>query len=207
MNLIVCSDDGGKNWNDLSEHLNEAARDENGRIGDFLKDILFTSNNEITVLSIRGKIYRSNDNGNSWRLSSYLPDEPEQTCICDLGELADERLFVSGGAVATEGIWGMLAVQQDDKTWKRFRLPGFYFSEVEFLSLNEVIAVGSVVEGLDVDIDNGGRGVVLHSTDGGETWTIVYKSSASSELTSIYVISELNILVGGKSGEIIKLHK
>lgn len=207
-NLILLSNDSGQTWTDFSKNLNTKAAKANGRVEDSLTNAIFPKNKEIVVLTLRGKIYKTLDKGTSWTLVSQLDNEPPQTGIDHFGELEDGRFWVSGSTVSIEGKWAMIAVMNNSLDWDRYRLNGYYFADVEFLSNNEVIACGAIV-----GENNFGGGsesddaVILFSNNSGKTWRTIHKSNRSNGFTSIIRLSENRLFVGGNNENGVLLEK
>lgn len=208
VNLVLLSNDQGETWHDSSEQINQLAKNERGWVGDSLTDFVCLENKGNFVLSLRGKIYSTDNNGKSWSLVSKLVDEPDQTGIRHFGELDGGRFWVAGGTISTEGQWGMIAVMNNSSGWDRFRLNGYYFADVKFLSNNEVIAVGSIVAPNNFGGANEqNKGVILYSPDSGKNWSIVHESQTSNEFTSIAKLSENKLFVVGQNGFGVFLEK
>lgn len=207
-NFILFSVDGGQTWSDVSGNLNNVAKNERGYVSDYLTDLVFSDDGAVVVLSLRGKLWETRDKGVSWKLISFLDDEPPQTCICLVGKLKDGIFWVAGGTISTEGSWGMIAVLNNDLSWNRYRLNGYNFLDVKFLSNNEVIAVGSLVAPNNFGGANElNKGVILYSSDSGKNWSIVYESKTSDRFNSIAKLSLSKLFVAGNNGESVILEK
>lgn len=206
-NYVLFTDNKGQTWTDVSENLNRIAVNNKGRIADYLTDIKFSESKGIFVISSLGKLYNSTDDSKSWKLVSKLVDEPPQTAIRQLGILEDGKFWIAGGTISEEGKWGIIAITKN-QIWNKYRLNEYYFSDVEFLSNNEVIACGSAVAmsnfGGATHLD---KGVILFSSDNGKNWVIVHQSQSSSKFTSIAKLSEHKLFVAGKNGVGIFLDK
>src|SRR5258708_4863266 len=116
--FIVFTSDGGQTWNDLSVNLNNVSSDKEGKVRDYLTDIISVDGEEILVLSLLGKIFKTINNGKNWKLVDMLPDEPSQTCICYLDKTVSGKITVGGGTNSIEGSWGMIAFQEGINRWK-----------------------------------------------------------------------------------------
>lgn len=207
-NFVLLTNDKGQTWIDISDNLNSTAVKPNGRVEDSMTNIIFSKDKDIVVLSLRGKIYNSSDNGKSWTLISELVDEPPQTGISNFGELDDGRFWMSGGAISIEGKWTMISIMKNKFGWDRYRLSGYYFSDVKFLSNDEAIACGVIV----AENNFGGanelnKGVILYSSDSGKNWLIIYESEIVKGFSSINKLSENKMFIGGENGTNILLEK
>ncbi len=199
--LVLHTVDKGETWIDVSQKLNETAITEKDSVNDELTALISKETNETTVLSLRGKIFQTKDGGNSWHLISVLPSEPMQTRIRHLGQLETGEIWVAGGTISKEGKWGMVAVLNNRLNWDRFRLDGYYFSDIEFLSNTKVIACGSIVAADNFGESNEqNKGVILYSTDSGKNWIVVHESKLTNQFNSIARLSEQKIYVVGNNG-------
>jgi photosystem II stability/assembly factor-like uncharacterized protein len=206
--LVLLTKDGGKTWVDISENLNSIALNSAGRIDDSLVDTLFSRDNTIFVLSTTKRIYESSDEGKSWKLHSKLLNEPAQTGIRSFGKLDDGKLWLAGGAISEEGKWGMVAISNNRLGWDTYRLNDYYFSDVKFLSENEVVACGVIVAKHNFGGANEqNTGVILYSTDSGKSWSIIHKSQRSNKFNSITKISENKLFVTENNGTGVFLEK
>lgn len=207
-NLVLLTNDKGQTWSDVSEYLNQVAIKSKGRVEDLLTNVIFSQNKGIVVLSLRGKIYNSTDRGKSWSLISKLVNEPEQTGISHFGELENGKFWIAGGTMSVEGKWGVVAVMNNILGWNRYRLNNYYFSDVKFLSNNEVIAVGTAYAsnnlGGNKDLN---KGVILYSSDSGRNWIIVHESQSTGMFGKISKLSENKIFVVEKNGSGVFLER
>ncbi len=114
---------------------------------------------------------------------------------------------MSGGALSIEGKWGMVATMNNN-LWSKYSLNDYNFSDVMFLSKNEVIAVGSVVAPNNFGgAENLDKGVILYSLDSGKNWLIVYQSEDSNRFTSISKLTKQNLFIAGNRGIGVLLEK
>jgi photosystem II stability/assembly factor-like uncharacterized protein len=207
-NFVLLTNDKGQTWTDVSDNLNKTAVKPNGRVEDSITNIAFSKDKGIVILSLRGKIYNSSDQGKSWSLISNIEDEPPQTGIYNFGILDDGRFWMSGGTVSIEGKWGMIAVMNNRLDWDRYRLNGYYFSDIEFLSNNEVIACGAVVaENNFGGASESDKAVILYSNDSGKAWKTIHESKTSSGFTSITKLSEHKLFISGNNGNEVFLER
>lgn len=205
---IIMSFDKGQTWINGSAELNNIAQDPNGRVGDFVRDVVFASDQRIVVLSANRRIYSTSGPGKSWVLLSEPLDEPASSGINELGLFDDGGLWVAGGNLNSHGKWSLVAVRDPDRNWEKHTLKNYFFSDVEFLSPVEVLAVGSIVHeenfGGNSELD---RGVILHSSNGGRDWRVVYESDKTSAFTNLIKLSNSKLLVTGKNGILVSLER
>jgi photosystem II stability/assembly factor-like uncharacterized protein len=185
-NLVLLTNDKGQTWSDVSKPLNQIEVSPVGQVADYATNIMFSKDKGIVVLTLRGKIYNTKNQGKTWNLISKIINEPQQTGIYRFGVLDDERFWLSGGTVSEEGRWAMVSVMNKRLGWDRYRLNGYYFSDVKFLSNNEVIACGAIVGKNNFGgAPESDKAVILFSTDSGKTWKAIYESKISNRFTSI----------------------
>lgn len=209
-NLILLTNDKGEKWNDISVKLNAIALTvrKDGKVGDFLTDVVFPSDSQITVVSRDGKIYDTTNQGKSWNLISKLVNEPSQTGIWHIGKFEDKGFWIAGGTNSIEGKFGIIAIINKNLGWNRYKLNNYFFSDVEFFSNDKVFAVGSVAAKKNLgETSNSNKGVILYSTDEGKSWSIIYENQAINEFTSIAKLSENKLLVAGENGIGVLLEK
>ncbi len=206
-NLVLITKDKGVNWIDVSENLNQIAINPQKPIDQGLTNVKFSRNNDIFVLSLRGKVYSSKNQGDLWNLAAEMPSEPPQSGVGNFGELENGGFWMSGGALSIEGKWGMVATMNNN-LWSKYSLNDYNFSDVMFLSKNEVIAVGSVVAPNNFGgAENLDKGVILYSLDSGKNWLIVYQSEDSNRFTSISKLTKQNLFIAGNRGIGVLLEK
>lgn len=169
---ILYPSDQGQSWIDVSGELNRIAADSTGMVNDELIDVISEAPRGATVLTPKGKIYKTSDGGQSWGKVGFIPGEPESTCICRFGITRDGQFWLAGGTDETgKGMWGIYAVGQPD-LWKRYRLGSAYFKDALFLSNNELLASGSIPSGKASAFSDQRFGGILYSSDGGRVWRI-----------------------------------
>lgn len=207
VHYILHTTNQGENWEDVSDGLNRTASNEKGRVQDQATDLYAANPSNVTLLSLRGKIFNSDDGGKTWRNIVNIPNEPGQTCICRLGKLNDSSLWVSGGADSTEGTWGMMAKRASNNSWTRYRLPGIYFRDAIYISENQAIASGSISSGNGSRQQEREEGIILYSSDGGQNWTYIYKDAGATNIHALYTIDSDHIWAVGENGLIVQLER
>jgi photosystem II stability/assembly factor-like uncharacterized protein len=206
--FVLHTIDQGQNWFNVSDSLNVVAREGKESANDSLTNIITENPLASQVLTLRGRIYKTNNGGQSWSLGGVLNHEPEQTCICNFGTQDNKRFWIGGGADSVEGMWGMLAFENDDKKWQRYRLGGIRFSDIKFLSENQIFACGAVALKDSKNASLGkNEGVVLFSSDKGQHWSIIYQSKQTSMIHMLAVITPDNLLAVGNNGVVLNLRK
>jgi photosystem II stability/assembly factor-like uncharacterized protein len=200
--FVLYTSDQGNHWIDVSNNLNRVANNEEGWITGIISERPSTA----TVLTLRGQIFRTRDNGQTWQRIGVIGNEPKQTCFCRMGIRKNDHFWVAGGAGGMEGTWGVLAVERDNHSWLRYRLAGAYFTDALVLSDQEVLACGSIPAKSGTDPFNSKRdGVVLYSPDGGRHWVVVYRSSEVSAINALAADGTGDVWAAGDNGLILHL--
>jgi photosystem II stability/assembly factor-like uncharacterized protein len=150
------TDDGGKHWEKV---IPWAASDD-------IKEVVYSCyfiNSEIGWLGgDHGAVYSTNDGGRSWQGRRIAPKE----MLFDTIQFFDEK----AGLVSTKPINIIYLTDDGGKTWhgnsssdidNRWRL-----LSINFISKNEGWAAGQDTSALS----KSGKGILLHSLDGGYTW-------------------------------------
>ena len=195
---ILRTSDGGRTWQKLTIAGADAL--------DF-RDIDAVSERTAYVLSIgsgaASRIYKTTDAGATWTLQFTNSDEK---AFFDAMAFWDpERGLACSDSV--EGRFVMLATTDGGRTWSRVpqnALPPAVSGEGAFAASGTNVAV---LGKSDVWIGTT-AGRVLHSADGGRTWTIAATGIATGDATGIFSIAfrddRHGIVVGGnyrKEGE------
>lgn len=187
---VLRTSDGGKSWQ--SRPVPEA-----GTL-DF-RDIEARDTQTAVVMSAgpgtASRIYRTSDGGASWRLC-YTAPEPGMFLDALTFIDADRAVAVSD---AVDGRFVVLTTDDAGTTWSRVpaeRLPGALPGEGAFAASGTNVAA----HGTHVWIGTT-RSRVLHSPDGGRTWTIAQTPVPTGEATGIFSIAFRSathgIVVGG----------
>lgn len=188
--------DHGMTWRDLSLDLNQIVLDNHEYVDDELTDVMIDEQSTVTVLSLRGRIFRTSDGGQTWRKVIALPFEDFQTCLCQIGNLAGGDIWIAGGADSVEGEWGVFAIVGSDKVWTRSRLFGVSFKHVKVIS-DQAIFAAAVRRGVNGRQSN----LILFSSDRGATWSIVHeKSHINGGFWYLASASEDKVIVANTNG-------
>lgn len=205
--FVLLSLDLGKSWEDISGRLNRASPKMGDRVLDYSTAVDISGNGEVYVLSIHGLVYQGAPDVSEFHLVADFRDLRDQTGFYQLRITDNGSIWASGGAMSMEGYWGFIANASGD-TAMSHRLDRHYFSDILVNSDDSIIAAGSIIRPPDYkgpeDMIAGG---IFFSENQGKDWSIVYKSSRSSEFTSILQLSNSDFLIVGKKGELVRLTK
>jgi len=146
------------------------------------------------VYSSRGRIFHSGSKYSGWKLIRDPLYVAQLTSLCCFGELEDGGFWIGGGTGTPDhGYWGSLVRMQQKATKTFRRLRSYNFNDIEYMSHNEFVAVGTLVE--SVNYKSKRMGVILHSTNAGKNWSTVYTSEFSSAYSSIAKLSEDKVII------------
>lgn len=203
--LVLHTSDRGEHWTEVSDGLNRLAAEGQDSVNDWIAGVIPTDQSAATVLTLRGKIFRTTDGGRLWRWGANIEDEPRQSGFGALGIKSDGRLSVAGGAYSDEGVGSVVLSQEDHNSWTRYSLGGVYFANVLFLQQNELLACGSLpLDTTGRDLSRRG-GVVLYSSDGGHTWSIIYRTEQVESINKLAAPDHKSVMAIGDGGLIVRL--
>jgi photosystem II stability/assembly factor-like uncharacterized protein len=198
--------DQGKRWRDVAGSLNNLIfKDENAGLIQTNNAIVGVSAENVmtaTVLTSAKQIYRTSDNGATWEYIGRLQNEPTQTSINRFSKRAIDKLWLIGGADTVEGMWGVVAIEENTNKWVSYRLQGVNFSDGVFLSKHNLIACGAI----SVGASSGKRyGIILLSEDRGKTWAEIYRSPDVNLIERLEIIDNSHIMASGENGLLLQL--
>ena len=203
--LVLHTADQGQHWVDVSEGLNRLAAEGQDSVNDWITGIVSTDHSTTTILTLRGKVFQTSNQGWQWRQVAHISDEPPQMCICNLGIKRDGHLWVAGGAYSDEGIGSIIVSEKSKDSWTRYRLGGVYLTDLVFIQEDKLLASGSLpTDKAERDLSQR-EGVILYSPDGGSTWSIIYRNEDVKNINKIAAISSTDIIAVGDKGLIVRL--
>lgn len=199
-NLLLHTLDEGNHWDDVSEQLIQAA--DNAPIRLTLTDVAPEVSLTADVLMHEGSVFRTGDGGRSWQRTNATIDNDAYVCFCQMGFTENGSLWASGGKDDKKSVLGLFALRED-KNWKEFLLSGVYFSNVHFLSQNQILGAGSSTPDQNSAFTDKRHATILFSSDAGATWTRVYKSPrakkfygmAAPSTRKFYAVSDEGLIV------------
>lgn len=194
--LVLQTGDGGEHWTRVSGDPGLA------QIHYGITDLFVSRSSGITITTMRGELFKTEGLGKVWNKIASVDGEPDQTYFGKVGQTPDARLWVLGGADSLEGTWGILAKQNADGSWTKYKT-GLYLNSAIFLSEDQIVACGHVNLGLPTS--NEREGVILLSSDGGSTWTTVYKDRAVRSINALDTVKPNVVWAVGGGGFIVKL--
>lgn len=187
--------------------INSVVKNEYGVATDDAVDVYRSASSRILLLTRLGRVVSSSDNGNSWRLDTQFEGENLQTGYEKIESDGGGRLKILAGQAGDEGFRGNLIVEDSEHSLTSYNIARTPLTDAVFLSDSEIIACGmglqSTQHGDSAQNAQSLAGVVLHSTDGGKTWTIVYRSKSGEPFVSITNINS-HCYVIGQAGTLLK---
>jgi photosystem II stability/assembly factor-like uncharacterized protein len=205
VHLVFHTFDQGLHWADVSEELNRVAKNNQGIINDIITDIKPDGSQAAMCLTGYGKMFRTTDGGRSWQQVGLIDDDWGWPRYEHFGFKQDGRVWVMGGADSSRGMWGMILEEQDN-SWKKYKLNNVYFVDALFLSDNKTLACGATLSGESTEsIPSQKHGVVLSSSDGGVTWSVVYSNSKVESINAFAVVGSKYIWAVGDGGMVIRI--
>lgn len=198
--FILISQDKGLTWTDASDNLNRYLDTSIETRPETLNMVIFAKDKSMIGVSSSNKFYKSKDIGKSWaEIAEIRYNNPPMIIVSDFGELENGKLWATGGSMSIEGQLATVSVMKSKNQWDTYNLRDYYFSDVAFLSNNEVFAVGYKLPHIFDNKKKPRKGVVLFSEDSGKNWSTVYESEFSNQFAfqSIIKISNQKIIVTG----------
>lgn len=184
--FVISTKDGGDKWTDISQKVNNAIADEYGKANDFGGDVEWESPGRLLLLTPLGRIVSSLDGGDTWQtLTQLTRGDGYQTIYRKIHVSERAAIRVIGGLTGDEGAWGDLTLQDKENTWRSYELLRVPILDAIALSEDEIIVCGG--EARDGIRNRLGPfvGIILRSSDGGRTWSVIYKSAITESFFSL----------------------
>ena len=177
--------DGGRHWNDISEKVKPAFKNEGGIASGYGCYINWVSS-QILLLSKFGRIVQSTDQGETWERLVQLKDQRPNGLVSSIGyskvfATKQQRIRVVAGGTGDEGYWGDLIVNDENNSWTSLELSRIPILDAVFLSDDEILACGKEIQAYDEKSKSRGSpvGIILHSIDKGKSWAPIYRSKTN----------------------------
>ncbi|MCM3872619.1 MAG: YCF48-related protein [Pyrinomonadaceae bacterium] len=193
--FVLHTTNQGKNWVNVSKNFPAGTT--------IVTDVYAGGRSKALMLSDE-TVFSTTSGGESWQKSGTIADEPPQTAFLRIGVSPSAHVWVLGGADSREGMWMMFARLESANSWKKHEATGVYLRDAVFLSENEVLACGRIfVENSSSPVSEKRDGVIVYSSDGGQNWAIVYRSSKVSDINGLSVAAPGNIVAVGDDGIVL----
>jgi photosystem II stability/assembly factor-like uncharacterized protein len=193
--------DLGEHWVDVSEPLNQMLVEMPLKPG--FTDVMPEGLSTVRVLMPGGSIFKTEDGGRNWRLLNGTIDDSTYACSCLIGLTEDKRLWVGGEKDDSHSVLGMVAVK-DGGSWKEYLLGSVSFSDILFLSRQRVLTSGSTTPNQREYIEKR-QAVITYSSDGGTTWSFVYRNQNASKISALALVDSDHIWAVGDAGLLLRL--
>ncbi|MEO1626602.1 MAG: T9SS type A sorting domain-containing protein [Bacteroidota bacterium] len=167
---VYKTEDGGQSWRLLTD-LNE-----------FLRCVKFVNEEVGYIGSLQGnfgggdniaRLYKTTDGGETW---TELTDRisPRPIGICGLSVVGEQHIFGCGAFYSPARFYKST---DGGETWTNQDLSAYAIAlvDVHFSSPDTGFVVGSSSQA-------GGGGLILRTTDGGDSWTAVHQTGIASDL-------------------------
>ncbi|HUS12318.1 MAG TPA: hypothetical protein VMZ30_17760 [Pyrinomonadaceae bacterium] len=206
--FAVSTTDGGKTWKNISNNIKSTAKDGYSRP---VSSINWSEPSQVVLLLRGGKVIISSDNGEIWKSLVQFEDVRPNGSVSSTGYykmVVDTvgNLRVLAGAMGEEGYWGNLITDDDDNSWRSYELIRIPIFDALFLSEKEIVASGWEIKAQDAkrDSDLPAVGILLHSTDGGKSWSAIYRSQSNERFVSLTKVSENRFYAMSDAGTLLR---
>lgn len=199
--VVLHTGDQGKSWTDVSGALRRLSK------GGVVEDIYAAQSSRAVVLTSAREILSTEDAGQSWRLVSTIQGKSPQLSTFRIGMLLNNNIWVLGATGGREGTWSLLAVGRDRDQFVKHKIDQVLLRDSIFLSDSEVVACGTIASNAEVPLldDAHRNGVILRSTDGGSTWTIIYRDLKAKSINAIAAGAGGYLWAVGEAGLVVQL--
>jgi len=207
MSFILRLNDESKSWVDVSKEFNGLVEDStNGGVTNGLAIRVVQKFNDTAIVITNNRvIYETSDNGKSWQPVTILEDsEPfVRVGVHSFGVTEKNHIWFAGAADAIEGRQITLYTEQLNKTWEGNELEGIFLYTVKHISDGKFIGCGFT----KVREDNEWRkkGIILYTSNSGQTWTPIYQNNSVNNINNIILIENVAWAVGDE-GAIFRLN-
>lgn len=198
--------DTGTNWTDASRELNKSMADFWGRVSESPRDVAATGPGALTVLTENGWTIGTTDGGARWQNSGRPTIEglDAQKLVPATAHEFPRVLARTGG---NHGTVSMLALRQNDGSWTSRVLSRVFVKDALYVTDKELLVCGSMLSETNQPLQLSGEGVVLHSSDDGLNWTIVYRSPDVRSLNALSRSDAAHIWAVGSNSSIMVLER
>lgn len=195
--FLIRTTDEGAHWIDLSGNLSIT------RPGNGFTDVFADGSSDATLLTWNGDLFRTVNGGQDWQQLAALHNEPKQTYMGRLVKLPTGALLAAGGADSLEGFWGVLTRLESNGAFRVYRA-NCYISDILSISETTLLVAGHIIIPGSGFTTSQRQGVILHSSDGGQTWSTVYRSAAPS-INALTLSDSSTVWAVGEGGLVLSL--
>jgi hypothetical protein len=120
-----------------------------------------------------------------------------------MGVLENENLWLLGGTNGKHGTFSAVGLFDGKGLWVKYIISRVRLDDAVFLSEDKVFACGLMQVGEDRTTMKS-DGVILHSSDKGLNWSIVYRNHLTDSINSLFVTSSNHVWAVADEGLILK---
>ena len=195
------TEDGGATWTDLSENLSKFSDLAKSNIRD-LTNVLVTGPNSATILGLDNQMIETTNGGETWTLIGEVGSPSKLLQFVPKGGGGFSML---AGGDNKHGIGSSYFTKVGENAWEERRYDGLYLRQG--VSLNDhVFACGSILsKDYETKGDNRRFGVVVHSSDGGRNWTVIYENKRVPRVNAIALAGKERLIIVGEKGLVSSL--
>jgi photosystem II stability/assembly factor-like uncharacterized protein len=192
---FIQTNNGGKNWEDLSPTLNERVLG-----NEFLTVGLSVGKDQLIFASTADGIFRIEADGVWNRIA--LKGMPDRNRFFKIGKTSSKTWLA--GNIKNHGlIYTTLISGELKSVWQMYLLSMAYFSEIVETPNGKLAAAGYLQEFPDPNYSSvvQEKGVVMETVDFGKNWSVIYKDG-KEKIRSIYPLALNKYLVVGETGSL-----
>ena len=207
--LILNTTDGGRMWTDISEGAKTEIKKQSGTPADHGWNIESPLSTAMFMLTKNATVFQSSDQGKTWKAIAKFQDERPNGMPSSLGYHklvfdTEQRLRIIAGAHGDEGYWGNLVTKDEDDSWISYELSLMPIFDAVFLSKDEVVACGQKIRSWDEKSSPAVVGIIVHSSDRGKSWNMVYQSKVTEAFISLTKVNDRKLYAVSDAGTLLK---
>ncbi len=199
--VLIKTENQGKDWGDISDKL--ASLKSCSEVSDSIVDVQIINRSNIKLLSIRGVIFTTTDEGKTWQIEAH--EKNDDLVALKLGAAGANARWILSGVDGTSGIRARLAVADKDEVKTVYLVNLVFLTDVAFLQGQMILATGSMppLDSPFYPADGNRDGIILLSKDSGRNWEIIYRSENAGSLDRLSIIDNKYILASGPGGVVV----
>jgi photosystem II stability/assembly factor-like uncharacterized protein len=207
--LVFQTASGGHEWIDVSEGARRSLREVKDQTRSPSHDNAFQlisgKGGSLVLATGRWRVLSTMDNGRLWNEIAYLGGEGSQTGLIYFGVL-NGQYWIAGATQGEEGVWSVLARQQNENLWTRYKLSGLALRHIYFVDSNKILACGSIPKANRLrTAERATNGVILASLDGGKSWTVIHEDPSIEVFNFLSADRSGRVWVVGSNGSVLRL--